>query len=395
VLEVDALIVRTFEDLHRSTNSPDEYEVLRASQLIRQLLLDGSNSLVDRVNRTHKLKLKYLAVPVTPPSAIGSPSTAPWCALDEIDPCLDSTGSPPVEFRWDKFQKLIVAASGGHTHSVHDIIDYLAHIAGGVHIGIPSNDRERVLAALESKLPGLAISPIAVTLRAIGRIILRGLSELRDRVVGVDRFEDGPGLSLYLALILAPMEGGQENYILDLGSELAKNRITVFLDAHGDLCVRIFSPTGNMHTLQAGCAGGAYRYGEPIYIACEIGRRGDSLLVNVGSNSWNLARVYTGTEGPDLGSAIPVIVGSDVRGRCQTNMRVMEHVLFLSFLSHENRWNMRDYLACRLAKGYEQAIEFEPGAFMYSIGHPNLPATKATGSGLVSTTDPPPRLRKL
>ncbi len=55
----EALFIRTLNDLHKSINSDDEYEVLRASALIRQLFLDGSNSLFDRVNRTHRTKLLF------------------------------------------------------------------------------------------------------------------------------------------------------------------------------------------------------------------------------------------------------------------------------------------------------------------------------------------------
>jgi hypothetical protein len=76
-------------------------------------------------------------------------------------------------------------------------------------------------------------------------------------------------------------------------------------------------------------------------------------------------------------------------------MRLMSQVLVANLPTRENRINMRDWLFRGLESEFDWAIEFVPGAYMHSIGHPNFPPTEATGSGLVSPSEPPPRLRKL
>lgn len=308
----DLLFVQTLEDLHRSLNSTSEYEVLRASHLIRQLFLDGANSLFLLVNRTHRLKPEYHFTQVMPPAEAGS-----WCAGDSLLPNYTSDEAPPAALEWDKFLKIIVASHGTTNCSLHDVIDFFAHVAGGVHLAKPRKECEIALTDLHEHTNGQAMSPLAETLRAIGRIVLNGLSEVKEHVLGVSRFEGGSGFAICAALILDPMEGGQENYLLDIGQDLARNRVTIFLDAHGDLCVRIYSANGKIQTVRAGSAGGAYRYGERTWLVCEIGQQTDGVLIHVESSSWDISRVLHEEDGPSFSLPIPCVVGSDVRGRSQ------------------------------------------------------------------------------
>jgi hypothetical protein len=57
-MKTDELFLRTLDDLENCISSTDDYEVLRASALIRKLFLDG-NRLVDQANRPIKLKFEF------------------------------------------------------------------------------------------------------------------------------------------------------------------------------------------------------------------------------------------------------------------------------------------------------------------------------------------------
>jgi hypothetical protein len=57
-MRTNVLFLSTLDDLEKSISSNDDYTLLCASKLIRQLFLDGANSLVDKVNKNYKLKLK-------------------------------------------------------------------------------------------------------------------------------------------------------------------------------------------------------------------------------------------------------------------------------------------------------------------------------------------------
>jgi hypothetical protein len=52
----DELFLNTLKDLRAKANSNDRYQLIKASGLLRLLLLDG---LVDRVNSKHRIKLKF------------------------------------------------------------------------------------------------------------------------------------------------------------------------------------------------------------------------------------------------------------------------------------------------------------------------------------------------
>lgn len=389
----DALFIQTLEDLHRSLVSADEYEVLRASHLMRQLLLDGGNSLVNRVNRQRRLKLDFLAIHVVPP---GIGPSEPWFAAYSILP-LGIPGAAPVAFCWDRFQKLVVARCGGHEFTVHDIIDYAAHVAGGVHMGEPRHDSHRVLAGLQAGGGGLGLGPVAAMVRAIGRVILDGLEELKGLVLGVGRFEGGPGLSVYANVALGRMAGGEENYIFDIGSDPARNRLTVFLDAHAEFCVRMFDSCGKVHQLRAGPAGGAFHYGEPLWLVCEVGCQSGEVLVNVDSPGCSLARVFQGADAPSFDHPVPLVMGSDVTGRCRSRMLSFETIAFQRLLPRKDKENCAVYLAGRLADGCTHAIEFWPGAMMHSALHPNFSLPDGyTGSGadlVAPSNERRPRLR--
>lgn len=394
-MKPEQMFLNTIEQLQILINSYHEYEIIRASHLIRQLLLDGQKSLVERVNKSHRLKIKYRVVKTSPPDIPGLPPLKAWCAVDSIVPYMAPPGSQPVSMNWEKFQKQIVAIIDGHRYSVHDIVDYVAHIAGGVHLGSPNTDRARILASLDRQIPSTNLNIIVMTLRGIGRIILTGLSDLKDRVLMTERFEDGPGLSIYSAIALARMPGGRENYVFDIGVEESRNRVTVFLDAHGELCLRIFFASGRMETLRAGSFGGTYRFGEPIYLACEIGLQTDAVLVKIDSSFWSVSRAFSGADALNFGDKIYLVVGSDIHGRAQANMWMMELAILDKVQSNEERRNARDHLTRKLADGYSRATEYEPGAFVHTVGHPNFPANDATGNNLVSSGGRGPKLRIL
>lgn len=169
----------------------------------------------------------------------------------------------------------------------------------------------------------------------------------------------------------------------------------MFLDAHGELCVRTFGSSGTMRTLRAGTAGGAYHYGEPTYVGCEIGIQGDDVFVNVGSLGWELPTLFRRAEGPKFDDRIHFVVGSDNCGRSPASLRTMEVTLVANVPSNENRHGVREYVGHKLACGYERAVEYEPGTFLHTVGHPNFPANAPTGPNGLVTFGPRPRLRKL
>ena len=57
-MDVDELFLRTLDDLEQRTKTDDEYEILMSASLLRKLLIDGM-PLMDQVNTTHRLKIRF------------------------------------------------------------------------------------------------------------------------------------------------------------------------------------------------------------------------------------------------------------------------------------------------------------------------------------------------
>ena len=124
-MDSDALFIHTLEDLHRSVFSLDEYDVLRASRLIRQLLLDGGDSLAETVNRVHRKKIQYVIAELPPPTFPGLPIDN-WCAIDGIDPLISPPKARRLILGKDKLLGVTVAVCGENRFSIHDIVDFVA-----------------------------------------------------------------------------------------------------------------------------------------------------------------------------------------------------------------------------------------------------------------------------
>jgi hypothetical protein len=88
-MDPDALFIRTLRDLEQKASSSDEYEVLLAAGLLRKLLMDAL-PLVDQVNATRRLKLRFLLNSPTPyEEMILAEGPTYWSLEDAIDPSID------------------------------------------------------------------------------------------------------------------------------------------------------------------------------------------------------------------------------------------------------------------------------------------------------------------
>src|SRR4051794_8539157 len=202
----EILFLRTLDDLHRSINSNDEYEILRASALIRQLFLDGGNSLVDRLKRKFRhLNLEFTVIEHAPPKIPGLNFNV-WGAVDAIDPRAMPPHFPRVKKTRDGFFGMIVAILEGHEYSVRELIQFVAIVMGGVHASRIRDEKAKNLAQLKELYIFSNVNLALLFLRAIGRIILESLKPLQYQVLGLGRFEDKPGLSIHFAMVLLPLK---------------------------------------------------------------------------------------------------------------------------------------------------------------------------------------------
>jgi hypothetical protein len=261
----DELFIRSLDDLHLSINSGDEYEVLRASGIIRQLFLDD-HPLVNQVNRNYKLKLQFSVIQPSIPAIDGIPEPDVWCAVDSIDPRRSPQLSPSTDLNRDLFLGLLIGRVEGEDYSVKDIIRFAANVAGGIHSGSPKSAKDEALGKIKKLYIFSELSVLLQHLRSIGRIILETLRPLRDKVLNLEKFQDAPGLSFHMALTLLPGEKEKELFILDVGVEEQKDRLSIYLDTHQELCFRLIDSSGHSNIIKAGSHDCAFNFGKPTYL---------------------------------------------------------------------------------------------------------------------------------
>lgn len=372
------LLVRTIDDLHKSINSNDEYEILRASALIRQLFLDGDKSIVDRINpkSKNKSKLEFEVIEHTPPNIPGLDFKI-WAVVDGIDPRVAPQHFPRVKKNRDEFFGMTVAIIDSHRYSIRELVKFVANVMGGVHSGSIKNEKEKSLAQIEDLYIFSNVSIALMFIKSIGRIILESLKPLQYEILDLHRFEDKPGLSIHFALVLFPLPE-KENFILDVGTEEKRNRVSIFLDYNGKLCLRFLDSYGKRYLVQAGLADFAYRYGEPSYLNFQIAHYDKEIFMSIEAGGWRYFYVLPSNMAQESFEQFHYVMGSNVLGKAETNMAIMAQCVSSRILKLEEQAKLREYFERKITVGYKSSVRFEGNQFLYSQRHPNFPDNTGT-----------------
>jgi hypothetical protein len=180
----DALFLKTLDDLRaRVTPGCDEYEVLGIAALVRKLLLDDL-PLVHSVNRDRRLRLRY-AIDASPPiwKLLGEEPPSIWSVQDGLDPATSLGGSSSSkDVSLDEFLGTMVMYVRHQEITVKDVVLHTAVVVGAVHRGEPRSDPQRTLSQLAEELSVGGYQPDIRALQAIGRVVLRALAPLRERI---------------------------------------------------------------------------------------------------------------------------------------------------------------------------------------------------------------------
>lgn len=175
----DRLFLETLADLERrSSSQTSEYESLMIAGLLRKLLLDA-HPLVDQVNRERRHKITYLINDTRPPD---QPGLIAWNALDGLDP--DTAARPqPKQVPIDGLLRQPLMIIDGHLYTVKDVILHQANAAGAVHVGAARTAKGVALRRNEMSVEPAEWPMQVMNLHAITRVVLKGLEDLRTKIV--------------------------------------------------------------------------------------------------------------------------------------------------------------------------------------------------------------------
>ncbi len=150
-MDPDWLFLRTLNDCKSAIQNPDDYQLLRATALLRQLLLDA-NRLLDVVNRDRREKIRFRIADswqTQHTRLVISMNPSIYTVADGLYPGTSLPNTPVVELSRDQFLKHPVAYASGRYYTVGEIVQHCANILGGVHFGAPQSESEGMLSALQ------------------------------------------------------------------------------------------------------------------------------------------------------------------------------------------------------------------------------------------------------
>lgn len=174
---LEALFLRTIEDIEKRLVDPDPYEVLRIAGHIRKLFLNGF-PLVDQVNRSNKIKLLFeVAVPVDRTDR--EPCPAFWAIHDGLDPDTAPSLNKRYALTREQFFQTVVLMMDGEKYTVQDVVLFEANVMGTVHSGAARTEKERALRKVNAISSAGSSTSALRQLQAIARIVLKSLEPLR------------------------------------------------------------------------------------------------------------------------------------------------------------------------------------------------------------------------
>lgn len=166
--DAEALLVRSVHELYEMTIAADWYKLLKASAVLRLLLIDG---LCDRANKRHRKTIRFLVL---------NGDALPF-AVDQfwrtLSPGEWSHPSHQVLSRHQFLRTPILKTNDGEI-TVSDCIEANANAGGGVHFGKPRTDAESLLMGYGERQIHLGHRADRLPLRDIAEVTCRALEPL-------------------------------------------------------------------------------------------------------------------------------------------------------------------------------------------------------------------------
>ena len=186
--DLKVFFVHTLDELRQKCNTESNYNYVKASGILRQILID-ENPLLDLVNKEYRKKILFEVVkpaPLAPKQSISADGTV-WTeigmGMSFMSPSKDKSRNDMLTK--DQFLKRRVITFGHQDISVLEIIKLNANKIGGVHIDIkqPNNIIDlNVLKGNSAMNFKGGITGGAYQINEISIIVLKALNELEELV---------------------------------------------------------------------------------------------------------------------------------------------------------------------------------------------------------------------
>ncbi len=178
----EQIFVNTISDLNKKLEKADLYSIIRASGLIRQLLVDDK-PLLDQINREYKEKIFFKVINTEIPNERinedGTVSKA-WLTIKIMNPNENSENFKLLNK--DKFLKCKPLFFQENEFSVLDIIKICSNKYGGIHCDEIKLEKDIYLDKLNSSFNIDDFKCVIIAMCDISRICLNALLPLSNKI---------------------------------------------------------------------------------------------------------------------------------------------------------------------------------------------------------------------
>jgi len=182
-MDASRLFVDTCHELEQRLVENTPHSILRTSLPLRQLILDDS-PLVLQLRRTHRAVPVEFTVDVSAIDwdTVGFPAPDVEFLLDQ------ALGPLPPMFKritldLERFLKLRFARVEQKTFTVKEVIEFMAYVEGGIHLGRAPDDEQKRLEEIGKFFQLDNLSLVYVAMRGIATAALRAMRPMLDAVL--------------------------------------------------------------------------------------------------------------------------------------------------------------------------------------------------------------------
>jgi hypothetical protein len=166
----EIFFLNTLDDLEEKLNRGDAYSIIRASGLLRQLLIDNE-PLVHQINRRYRLRIEFEVI------GIFKLPIRPVICWQNLDPS-NFPNARKTRLRLDNFLSAECLVFRDYDFTVKDVITACAHMKGGIHSGKAENEKEEGILDFDEILKIGGLDATLAALRGIIKITQIALKPL-------------------------------------------------------------------------------------------------------------------------------------------------------------------------------------------------------------------------
>ncbi len=203
--------------------------------------------------------------------------------------------------------------------------------------------------------------------------VLTSLEQHRTRLYGA--WEGIDGIAIQMVLIPRPVASGL-NFVLDVGLEQSRNRVSLYFDERGDLIFHVRDANSREMKARVRRSAGALAYNRLVYVAMELALGAAQSLQTIEVGGVYRAEVKEDPLRLDLPEPLPYVMGSDLTGTRESAMEMVEIVVRRLTLSFADKMNMRWYVYNKYRTFWDNPaalptrLVFSGHQIRYSHGHP-------------------------